>query len=57
MAAHRVDLGDEGDLKIGIGLCNSNSGTQTGAARTYYYDVCLDVFHIGFTLLCYIGLL
>ncbi len=45
MAAHRVDLGDQGDAKLRIGLRKCDSGAQPRSSRTDDCDVSLDYLH------------
>jgi hypothetical protein len=46
VAAHRVDLRNEGDLQLRVGFCNRDRRTQAGAAGPDNDNISLDAFHI-----------
>jgi hypothetical protein len=46
VAAHRIDLGDQGDLQLRVGFCNGDCGTQATATGTDDGNIGLDNIHI-----------
>ena len=46
VAAHRVDLGDQGDLQLRVGFCYGDCGTQATTTGTDDGDIGLDNIHI-----------
>ena len=46
VAAHRIDLGNQGDFQLRVGFCNGDCGTQATATGTDDGNIGLDNIHI-----------